>query len=169
MIGQQSEINHLLGEVSYFLWSINFTYGCASFRMKLKIILQIEVQWCLQQKMVHFRPPVSRRSPTTELTIKMGPSAQWMSSWASDTSQRCQLRSVGVGEDIGGDSCCLGPHLTEAASTPVSRVLLAMTSSIQKPRAHEGETKRVTRSRSSTDADAESVGREKIENRKQSP
>jgi hypothetical protein len=50
MTGQQSETNHLLGEVSYCLWSIYFTYECASFIMKLKIILQIEVQWCLQQK-----------------------------------------------------------------------------------------------------------------------
>jgi hypothetical protein len=51
------------------------------------------------------------------------------------------------GEDIGGYSCCLGPHPIEAASTPVSRVLVAMTSSIQKPWAHEGETKRATTTR----------------------
>ena len=62
MTGQHRETNHLLGTVSYCPCSVCVTCGCVSFRMELKIILQIEVQWCLQHRLlVHFHPPMSRR------------------------------------------------------------------------------------------------------------
>jgi len=62
MTGQHRETNHLLGTVSYRPCSVCVTFGCVSFRMELKIILQIEVQWCLQHRLlVHFHPPMSRR------------------------------------------------------------------------------------------------------------